>query len=134
MCVIDWCAFTWQAFATLTTGFAAVVGATFIGLRQHALVREQAQIARRQAETAESSAITARLKLRADLFERRLEVHSAMLTYLKAALAKDQDKIWEATPELDKQLVHAKFLFSNDVTSQLESAISDSDEMHDLKN
>lgn len=133
MCGIDWCGFTWQAFATLATGFAAVGGATFIGVRQHGLVREQAQIAKRQADTAEASAIVAKLKLRADLFERRLEVFHAIHAYLKSALSSDLEKIWDATPELDRQLVRAKFLFSNEITSQLEAAIDDSNELNDKK-
>lgn len=133
MCAIDWCSFTWQAFATLLTGFAAVGGAVFIGLRQHDLVREQADISRQQAATAASASHVARLKLRADLFEQRLEVYQAIHNYLRAALSVNMKKIWDVTPELEKQLIRAKFLFSNAITAELELAIADSDALYDAK-
>ncbi len=133
MCGIDWCGFTWQAFATLVTGFAAVGGATFVGLRQHGLVRRQAEIADRQAQTAETAALTAKLKLRADLFDKRMEIYHALKKYLKAALSSDLQKIWEATDELSAQLERATFLFSQGITKQLEDAIRNADELHDKK-
>lgn len=133
MCSIDWCSFTWQAFATLITGFAAVGGATFVGVRQHGLAKEQARIADRQATTATTAAHVAKLKLRADLFEKRMEVYLAVQEYLRAALSTNQDKIWDATPNLNRQLIRAQFLFPSIITAEIELAITESDELYDAR-
>lgn len=130
---IYWDQFTWQAFATLATGFAAVGGATFVGLRQHDLIRYQASVAERQAATAESAAQVARLKLRADLFDKRMAVYAAMMAYLRAALSTNTEKIWDETPRLAEQLVYAQFLFSNDITERLKLAVNECDTLHDAK-
>ena len=60
MCPIYWSAFSWEAFATLATGLAAVGGAVWI------LMRQQLSLDR-QVELQE-------LKLRSDLFDRRFVV------------------------------------------------------------
>lgn len=133
MCAIDWCSFSWQAFATLVTGFGAVGGAIFIGLRQHGLIREQASIAKDQADTAKNAAHVTKLKLRADLFDRRMAVFLALKTYLRAALSSNTDKIWDATPELEEQLARAQFLFSDSITSEITKAINDSDALYNAR-
>jgi len=45
---IDWSSFGWDAFATLATGFAAVVAANFVGSRQVKITERQTDILDRQ--------------------------------------------------------------------------------------
>lgn len=137
-CSIDWCAFTWEAFATLTTGALAVGGAVFIGLRQLDLTREQSKIASRQADVAsrqadllEHQVQVDRANLRADLFERRLAVYKACKAYIREAIrAKgDFDGSLEVAVALGEQLEQAQFLFSGEVRRRLEDAAERSDEL-----
>jgi len=64
----------WDAWATLAAGSAAVVGAYRIGLRQIATAERQSEIANRQVEQQ-------RLQLRAELYDRRVAVYSAIREY-----------------------------------------------------
>jgi hypothetical protein len=131
MCPIDWCGFTWEAFATLAAGGAAVGGATLIGLRQLRVTAQQAEIAdrqatvmSRQADILEHQVQVDRAKLRADLFDRRLAVFKACKAYIRDAMTIRVD--FEPTPavwrELADQLEQAEFLFAGDVRSRLREA------------
>ena len=70
--------FTWQVVAT----FAAVVGATIIGLKQVGIAKGQAETARAAMEVAKAQALTARLMQRGNLFDKRFEVYLAVRAYL----------------------------------------------------
>ena len=83
--MIDWHAFTWEAFATLVTGLAAVIGAVWIGLRQVAITRRQTKIADRQTSILAYQAEIADLAVRSDLFERRFEVYDRIDRFLTEA-------------------------------------------------
>jgi hypothetical protein len=72
---IDLSGLTWEAFATLATGFAAVAGATAVGLRQTKISRRQNEILDRQSRLAEA-------EIRADLFERRLQTFEATADFV----------------------------------------------------
>ncbi len=72
MGAIDWSGFTWEAFATLVTGLAAVGAALVVGLRQLGIADRQREILERQVGFDE-------MKLRADLFDRRFRVYEATL-------------------------------------------------------
>ena len=73
--IIHWCSFDWQSFSTLATGIAAVVGAVIVGLKQTEISRRQTDILKRQVELEDA-------KLRADLFERRLETYEATADFV----------------------------------------------------
>jgi hypothetical protein len=72
---IDWAAFSWEAFAALATGAGAVAGATWVGLRQVGISRRQTEILDRQVELEEA-------KLRAEMFDRRLQTYEAAADFL----------------------------------------------------
>lgn len=72
---IEWSAFTWEAFATLTTGILAVGGATYVGIRQTRISKRQNEILDRQTRLAEA-------EHRADLFERRLQTFEATADFV----------------------------------------------------
>jgi hypothetical protein len=102
---IDWCGFTWEAFATLATGLAAVGAAVFIGTRQAEIQKVQAGIQS--------------LALRSDLFDRRYRVYERTQKFVgiicRTGDAPDHD--------LDGQFLMAmgesKFLFDANVVSGL---------------
>jgi hypothetical protein len=137
-CPINWCAFTWEAFATLATGAAAVGGATFIGLRQLKITGQQAGIAARQTDVAsrqadilEHQVQVDRAKLRADLFDRRLAVYKACKAYIRGAMSvrAEFDTSFELAQELGTQLEQAEFLFAGEVRELLRRAANEADDL-----
>lgn len=135
-CGINWCGFTWEAFATLTAGCAAVGGATWVGLRQLRVTAQQASIAdrqagvmSRQADILEHQVQVERAKLRADLFDRRLAVYKASKAYIRDAMTVrvDFDSNPEIWNELTVQLEQAEFLFAGDVRSRLQAVADEAD-------
>lgn len=84
--MIDWQEFTWEAFATLLTGLAAVVAAVIVGLRQAAIQREQVAVAARQTKILDRQTALAELTLRNDLFEKRHDVYRATKNLLIKAV------------------------------------------------
>lgn len=72
---IYWDQFTWEAFATLVAGGAAVAGAVVVANRQHGLAERQTEILARQAELST-------LAIRADLFDRRMKVYETTREFL----------------------------------------------------
>ena len=103
---IDWASFTWEAFATLVTGLAAVVAAAIIGWRQSSIMAQQVDI-QKQA-------------LRSDLFDRRM----AHFMLVQGIIRKVRDN----PNTFDIQTIHqfrdaideAKFLFPRNVSETLE--------------
>lgn len=84
--MIDIYSFTWEAFATLITGLAAVAGATFVGLRQINISESQVKIADKQSLILKKQVDLDELKFRADLFEKRFAVYEATRNILIQAL------------------------------------------------
>jgi len=114
MCSIAWCSFSWEAFATLFTGVAAVVGASIIGWRQSEIMAKQTAIAERQAEIE-------KLSHRSEQFDRRLKVYETAVEWLRefwqhGEAAKDNDLrnryVWA--------IETAKFLFRPEVSAAME--------------
>lgn len=64
----------WEAWATLGVGIAAVIGAFKIGIKQ-------AKIAEKQTKILQSQVDQDRLQLRADLYDRRVAIYSAIKDY-----------------------------------------------------
>lgn len=106
MPVIEWSAFTWEAFATLATGVMAVGAAVWVGRRQLAIWERQNWLAE--------------ITLRHDLFERRMEVYDAVRVYLVKIMTEGR-----ISPELgaDTPLLQAMskstFLFRPEVGGRL---------------
>jgi hypothetical protein len=76
--VIDWAAFSWEAFATLATGLAAVGAAIIVGYRQIGLTSRQLDVLSEQAKLGEAASLRDHsLKiqtLQLELLERRMSV------------------------------------------------------------
>ena len=100
---VDWCAFTWEAFATLVTGFLAVCGAFLIGIRQMKIQEKQVELQD--------------LALRSDLFERRYSVYERVrqFTIYSMRLVENQDR--ETEQQFLAAMGEAKFLFDDAVVS-----------------
>lgn len=107
--MIDWRAFTWEAFAALVTGLAAVVAAVVVGLRQARIQLVQARISSKQTEILDKQVRLEELKLRNELFDRRFDVYRKTQFYL-VALASFEKRS-------DIQTVLGEFLTARD-TSQ----------------
>lgn len=104
MCPIDWCAFTWEAFATLVTGLAAVGGATLVGLRQASLQG---------------------LDIRLQLFERRYEVLRGIEEYMAWAIQLRRVPPDELASDFLRARSDAAYLFSKPVVDQLRTLESE---------
>ena len=104
--LIDWCAVTWEAFATLVTGFLAVGGAFLIG-------RMQMKIQEKQVGLQD-------LALRSDLFERRYSVYERVrdLIILAMRLVENPDR--ETEQKFLAAKGEAKFLFDDAVVSDVD--------------
>lgn len=106
--IIHWCSFDWQSFSTLATGMAAVVGAVIVGLKQTEISRKQTDILKRQVELEDA-------KLRADLFERRLETYEATADFVMNVWATPNDDA-EADARIKRfnmKMRESQFLFSD---------------------
>jgi hypothetical protein len=107
--VIAWHDFSWEAFATLTTGVLAVAAAIVVGLRQLSILAAQARLEE--------------LKLRSDLYDRRYEVFQAARNWIgfvfRTGRAPDiQD---EEFADFMLGIQAARFLFSKKVVDELTS-------------
>jgi hypothetical protein len=112
--MIYWSTFSWEAFATLTTGLVAVVGAVGVALGQMKISSRQTEILSRQAASAEAA-------IRVELFERRLVVYEAT----KALLAHIMTHANAPTRELESAFLFAKgdaeFLFRLNIRNKLQN-------------
>lgn len=116
---IDWAAFSWEAFATLATGAAAVAAATFVGLRQLGIAREQMAITERQSRILERQVGLDELNLRVDLFEQRFAVYERARKFLGAIMAHADRPDAEIQRGYVVALDEARFLFRPEVHAQL---------------
>ncbi len=72
---IAWHEFSWEAFATFLAGFMAIAGAIYVGRKQSNILAKQVGISEKQVFLEET-------KLRADLFDRRMEVYNATIAWI----------------------------------------------------
>jgi hypothetical protein len=110
--MINWSAFTWDAFATLLTGILAVGAAFFVGRRQVEISNKQNSIL---SEQARLSALT----YRSDLFEHRFEVYDATSRFLGTIIAHADRPDVEVERRFLIALDRSKFLFAPEVTESL---------------
>lgn len=109
---VDWAAFSWDAFATLATGFAAVFAAFLVGRRQAAISDRQNQILDRQMLLSE-------LSLRSDLFDRRFACYERVRFFLGRIIAHADRPEHEVQADFLTALNESKFLFRQDVHGEL---------------
>ena len=99
--LIDWCAFTWEAFATLVTGLLAVGGASLIGFGQMKIQEKQVDLQD--------------LALRSDLFERRYSVYERVREFVVEICQTADSPEWETQQNFFVAKGEAKFLFDDKV-------------------
>jgi hypothetical protein len=111
----------WSAWATLVVGIAAVIGAFVIGLRQVGIAARQADITFRQAEImdrqtdiAERQAETERTRLRAELYDRRVVVLTAIENYLSSMSTNRGVPPSDVSDRLYRSMSIAPFLLGED--------------------
>ncbi len=124
--MIDWQAFDWQSFATLTTGILAVGAAVRIGLRQSQITEQQNDILKMQAKLAETS-------LKHDLFERRYKVYDAVRAFLLSILQHAQFPSLEEEQRFLRAKHEAQFLFRKELQDFLQRVWEQSNNYRALK-
>jgi hypothetical protein len=116
---INWPAFSWEAFATLATGLAAVASATYVAVRQGRILSKQNELIAQQA--------------RDDL---RLRKQSLKLELLRERIAcldrvRNVTAFWWQQARLDEThrnelrtaIREAEVLYSGDVTEAIQNAL-----------
>jgi hypothetical protein len=116
-CYIAWCAFTWEAFATLATGLAAVGGATHVGRKQVAISKRQTAILNRQVELEAHS-------LRSDLFDRRYVIFEATEKLLRDIVQSGDRPENRLLDEFRSAMSKSRLLFHSDVYVGLTEILS----------
>ena len=116
---IAWLDFTWEAFATLTTGLSAVGAAVYVG-------RKQSEIQRTQVALQS-------IALRSDLFERRYEVFDRVKNFIVEIVRTADSTNREIEQQFLIAMGEAKFLFDESVVSSLDEVWKKACEYHALK-
>lgn len=115
------CEFTcisWEAAATLITGLGAVVAAGAVGWRQTEIMKEQAKIQRDQLLIEDAGRKLEELKIKTDLFDRRMAVYQVanewlFAWYLHGKVSTDQElRMLQAKDQ-------SEFLFRREVWSAM---------------
>lgn len=73
---IHWNQFSWEAFATLATGFLAVGAAFYVGRKQLAILKKQTELQELQTDIQHQA-------VQADLFDRRYAVYDRVQSFLQ---------------------------------------------------
>jgi hypothetical protein len=123
---IAWYDFSWEAFATLFTGLAAVLAAFAVGWRQGSIQKIQAEIQKRQTELQE-------FELRSDLFDRRYRVFEKVERFLAEILQNADDPKPETQREYCIAIGEARFLFKPHVHDGLQEILGRWARFHALK-
>lgn len=105
MCGVAWCSFSWEAFATLVTGLLAVGAAVWIGLKQMAITRRQVSLEQ--------------LKLRSELYDRRMEIYSATKEWLGAFIQGQGFPNDQRRQKFIDAVYTSEFLFRPEVSQRL---------------
>lgn len=105
-CPIAWCAFTWEAFATLATGLSAVLAAYRVG-------KMQVEIQRRQTDIQNQA-------LRLSLFERRYKIYEATEAFLIDVFSSNTNFDRDVQREFIRQKRESIFLFDGALENDLD--------------
>ena len=116
--MIYWSTFTWEAFATLATGAAAVGGAIWIGTKQAKIAQRQAEILSRQVEIAG-------LGIRTQLFDRRMKVYEATWDLIMAIIQPAAPASHAVEMAFVRAMSDARMLFSPAIEAELQSIWED---------
>ena len=118
--MIQWCQFDWQSSATLTTGLAAVIGAVFVGWKQAGIAERQADISEQQTSILGRQVELEEAKLRADLFQKRLETYEVTADFALhiAEIPATDPKAEERIRAFASKLQESRFLFSQPTVYQ----------------
>ena len=104
--MIYWAAFSWEAFATLATGLAAVGAAVVIGMKQAEIQRVQAGIQS--------------LALKSDLFDRRYSLYDRVKRYLIDLQKLAGQRDWDCEQQFLVARGEAQFLFHSSVVTGID--------------
>ena len=105
---IYWDQFTWEAFATLLTGLAVVLGATVVGLRQTRILSRQIRL----SET----------NLRIELLDRRANCISKMREIV-SEWTRDARLSPESWSKFQAAFFDAELLFSKQLVAEMDQAL-----------
>lgn len=120
---------SWEAFATLATGIAAVIAAAVVGLRQAKILERQVEIQEaqtaiqdRQVAILERQLGVENLRVRHDLFDERMKVYEGFRVWLSDILVTGKVPLSGSQLEVGMAdaLDRARFLFGPDVHPALE--------------
>lgn len=106
MCGVAWCNFSWEAFATLFTGIIAVAGVVWVSSRQSKIMQTQIELER--------------LKLKAELFDRRLAVYVTTVEWFNEFFREGRTPNPTSTRALVEAERRAKFLFRPLVSEKMD--------------
>ncbi|MNQ94027.1 hypothetical protein D3C85_1095210 [compost metagenome] len=127
--------FSWEAFATILAGIlafvagvGAIIGAVFVGKRQVNILDQQAKIANKALEIEE-------LKIRVEIFEKRLAVYDATRDWINFILMyarapgrpthhPEEPREREIARTFYEQMDRARFLFRPEVYIRLTELFS----------
>ncbi len=106
--MIDWGAFTWEAFAVLISGFFAVAGAYHIGLKQTKILQNQNHI-------SETNVRVALFERRSLCIKRMHEIHSMWMR--NARLSSEE---WR---EFYQMFLESELIFSKKLAEEIDEAL-----------
>lgn len=104
--MIEWTAFSWSAFATLTTGGFAVLAAAYVGSGQLEILKNQ-NILKEQ-------------EIRISLFEKRIGVFQSVTSFVNAVLVNGAQNGSEEERGFIAARLNARFLFSEELIQFLD--------------
>ncbi len=131
MGTVYWTEFDWPSFAAIFTGLIAVGGAVVLGRRQAAITLRQAGIAERQNEILASQVEVAKLTLKHELFDRRIDLYLSLMNYI-ADIQVDVEKDDEFH-DFVLAIHTSQFLFSTHVSGEIKKGLDDAVELNSFK-
>ena len=117
---IVWNQFSWEAFATLVTGLAAVCAAYRLGKKQIAIQEAQIRIQEQS--------------LKADIFERRFQVYGRVRNFITDLVQHGNPQFIEFENDLLLAELESKFLFTAHTTNGINKIWKNFNQWKVLKN
>ena len=102
---IAWGEFSWESFSTLAAGGGAILGAVIVGIRQTKILDRQVNLER--------------MKLRVELFDRRIVVYEATIKWLQEFWRKGDAPEGAVQTEFVWAIEKSKFLFRPEISTTL---------------